>query len=79
MPKLETVASYAGPSPYADEAAVVAAFSDDAAARTAGALDVLAAASAEWFTPPPPAASADLELRVAEFLAAWALALLNRA
>ncbi len=79
MPKLETVASYAGPSPYADEAAVVAAFSDDAAARTAGALDVLAAASAEWFTPPPPAASADLELRVAEYLAAWALALLNRA
>lgn len=76
MPKLELLATYLGPSPYADEPVVVAAFADADAARMAGALDALAAASVGWFT--PPAADGDPEVRVAGFLAAWSLALLNR-
>jgi cyanophycin synthetase len=75
MPKIESLATYFGPSIYADEPVVVVTLTEPA--PTSAAIERLAAASAEWFRPPTLVAGAPV-LAAAEFLAAWALALLNR-
>lgn len=75
MPKTDPLATYFGPSLYADEPVVVVALAESTPPPVA--LGRLAAASVEWFRPPALVAD-DPVLAAAEFLAAWALALLNR-
>jgi cyanophycin synthetase len=75
MPKIESLATYFGPSVYADEPVVVVTLAEPA--PPSAAIERLAAASAEWFRPPALVDGAPV-LAAAEFLAAWALALLNR-